>query len=122
MGQARQRLNVDLDQIVECRGGHLSGQAERAEAGIVDEKIDVLAPLDQRGDARQVVAVAEVGRHDLDRDIGLGANVARGLFETLAAARDEDQMIAAGGEPLRIGDTDPRRRAGDNCETLVITH
>ena len=40
----------------------------------------------------------------------------------IAAARDEDQIIAAGGEPLRIGDTDPRRRAGDNCETLVITH
>ena len=103
---------VTLSSIIEVSrvGIGVDERRHEADAGVVDEHRD-RGVLAQAGlDPRQVPGPREVGLEHL------GGGEA--LAHRVAAARDEHEVVAARGEPVRVRRAETARRAGDECRSV----
>ena len=109
-----ERLAVERDHRGEARGIRAVDRARAAEAGVVDEDLDVEP---KRLDLRQHLVAAGVGA-EVGGDV-LGADAVRLVellgerLQAILAAGDEGHAVAAGGELAGDLLADARRSAGD---------
>jgi len=95
------------------------GCAGRPEAGIVDQEVDRDAARAQLvAEPAGRIGCGEVERDDVRRDAGRRLDLARQLVEAVAAARDQDHVVAVGGEQGRVVASQSRRGAGDERRAL----
>ena len=87
----------------------------RADTGIVEEQGDAGVGPEHLLDARQVDALGEVGSQDFDRTAGPVGEPHRERGQTLDVAGDEDQVVAATGEAIRVDGADAGGSTGNQC-------
>ena len=86
------------------------------EAGVVDEQVDRPVAVGQPGlDGAAARVVGEVRRQRLDLHAVRRAQLGCQLLQALRVARDEDEVVAVGGEPADEGVADAGGRPGDEC-------
>jgi hypothetical protein len=97
---------VDADQVVDDRRFDRRERVVAAKSGVVDEQRQALVFGDPLFDPRQPVAVGEIGGEDLGPGAALLKEPLRQRLHSVAAARDEDKVIAFAGQALGKRDPD----------------
>ena len=91
-------------------------RAVGAEAGAVDQELDVDPPLLQLlEDPARRDRIGEILGDDAGRDAVLGRQPRRQRLQVIAAARDHDQIVPVAREQPRQLQAQPRRRPRDQC-------
>jgi hypothetical protein len=119
IGHLGQRAHVDIDDAELAFGRKLVEVADGAEAGVVDEDVD----SDALGDGALLqlprrLRIGEIGRPDSHGDAVLCAQRIGQLPHDIGAPRDQDEIVAVGGEQLCQLQSDAGGSAGDEGGVL----
>ena len=88
-----------------------------ARAGVVDEDVDAVEVRENLANcAVTVVGAAHIGGNTERAHAVLGVYLSRALAGARAVARDQCNMHALGGQPLRNGETNAHAAARYNCD------
>jgi hypothetical protein len=112
--EAGERDHVELDHVFHLRDGGFEQWCDRSSARIVDEHRDGWLASQRVFHSCDCCLVTEVGREHVHRDAVLGRESLREGREPQGVARDEDQVVAALGEPVCLDRADASGGAGDD--------
>ena len=114
MGERDERCNVDRDLVAFAIGRERLEPAMGSKARIVHEQIDAHSkPCNFGHDGVHGSRKRKIGDDDFYARAVQRADLCRKLIEALAAARDENEIVDAVGEPQAEFVTESRRSTGD---------
>jgi hypothetical protein len=120
VGQAGQDVDVQRQHPAHVLDIGLQQRRGGADAGVVDQGGDALVVAQHLLHPGEVGAIGQVGGQDLDLAARLGGDPAGHGVQPRAVAGDQDQVVAALGQPVGIDRADAGRSAGDQGEALVL--
>ena len=96
-------MEVDVHHRIEVLGRQLLERPTEGDAGIVDQQIDALVPLDDAVDGdTQTVQIGQIGDHGVDGPGGGGrTDGLRDVRETLGVPVEKNEIGSAAGEFVR---------------------
>jgi hypothetical protein len=112
IAQPHQRGDVEIDHQRHAIHVGLDQRRHAAEAGIVDQHRDRGIPPQYLLHAEQIVPVRQIGGQDVHGAARRVADATGDGVKPLGVAGDEDQVIAAPGEAIRVDRPDAARCAG----------
>jgi hypothetical protein len=124
VAQAGQRRDVDVEHLLHLRGRGLRHGRQRRGAGVVHQQGDGRVGGHRLRHALQVGGGAQVGHQRLHLHAVLGAQRLRHFIEPVAAARHQQQVVAAPGQAVRVDLAQAGRGAGDDggAEGCLFAH
>ena len=120
--QPHRRAGMDVDEPVTEGRLELGEGTIAAEAGVVDQHVDVGVGGQALLDGDELLPVGKVGGQHLDTRAGLRFEPARERFEPLATAGNDHEVLAVARETFGQRRADAGRRAGDQSDMAVRVH
>lgn len=119
VGEARERRHVQVDHPGHRVDVAVEQRRVRADARIVHEQRDARILLQLRLDGGEGRAVVEVGVDDLDAALRVVRDAIGEGGQPVAVAGDQDQVVTAAREAVRVDGADARRGAGNEGGTAM---
>ena len=118
IGEPRQRRDVEVDHLLHGVDVGLQKRLERADTRIVDQHRDAGIGGEDRLDPLQIRLVVEVGGDGFDDAAGRAGDALRHLVQPSLVACDEDEVVAAAGQPVGIDRADSGGGSCHDCDAF----